>query len=83
MTDALKKEIIKQLGDQSLHLAMGIASVGLINWAFGSIVLAVGITIGWEAYREWGQWPSSRPWDPPLDFAFEALGIIAGYYIFN
>jgi hypothetical protein len=29
------------------------------------------------AYREWLQWPSRRWWDPPLDWAFLALGAVA------
>jgi hypothetical protein len=28
------------------------------------------------AYREWLQWPSNRWWDPPLDWACLALGVI-------
>lgn len=77
----MKKEIIKQLYEQPLHVLMGILSVCFFAWAFkGQVWVAVGITAAWEGYREYLQWPSDRFWDLPLDATFEILGIIAGYF---
>lgn len=82
MKESVKKEIKKQLIDQPLHLLMGIISVCFFTWCFkGNVYLAVGFTIAWEAAREYIQWPPNpnRPWDPPLDWVFEAVGIYLGY----
>jgi len=76
-----KKELVKQLIDQPLHVLMGIASVCALAFVSQNVWVAVGLTFAWEAYREFWQWPSSRWWDPPLDFFFEAVGIVAGYFV--
>ena len=73
-------EIGKQIGDQILHILMGIASVYLLALMFG-LVPAVIITVIWEAAREWKQWPSSRWYDPYLDWVFEIAGIALGVMI--
>ncbi len=39
------------------------------------------MTAAWEGYREWSQWPSSRWWDPPLDWFFEVGGIALGAFV--
>ncbi len=81
-------ELVKQSIDQPLHILMTVGSV----WAIGAIALvslsslliamiAGGtLTALWVALREYFQWPSSRWWDPPLDWAFETAGIILGVW---
>jgi hypothetical protein len=72
---ALLKELLKQAIDQPGHLL--IASLPIILSRY-----LTGVPwYGWPAipllaYREWLQWPSNRWWDPPLDWAFLALGVI-------
>lgn len=89
-------EIVKQSIDQPLHVAMNIASVfviaalahyGSVLFQSGSLTL-VGSTVsgvvgtaGWNVAREYAQWPSSRWWDPYLDWLFEAGGIALGAWI--
>lgn len=72
---ALLKELGKQAIDQPGHFLI----------AALPIVLSRHLTgvpwYGWPAlpllaYREWLQWPSNRWWDPPLDWAVLALGVI-------
>ena len=70
------KEIGKQAIDQPGHLLIGGGPI----WASRYLV---GVPwYGWAVtpllvYREWHQWPSKRWWDPPLDWAFLALGVVA------
>ncbi len=45
-----------------------------------SLIAGGALTALWVALREYFQWPSSRWWDPPLDWAFEAAGIILGVW---
>lgn len=88
MSGCVRSEILKQLRDQPLHILMTFASV----WAIANglmwlgaphlpavIVGSVG-TLLWAGWREYRQWPSSRWWDPPLDWAFEALGLGLGVW---
>lgn len=75
------REIVKQLIDQPLHILMGIVSVCVLSSLMG-VWFGVGFTVAWIAAREYNQWPSSRWWDPPLDWFFEAVGIGAGYYLY-
>jgi len=72
---ALLAELLKQAIDQPGHLL--IAGLPIVL----SRVLTGVPWYGWPvvpllAYREWLQWPSNRWWDPPLDWAFLALGVI-------
>lgn len=72
---ALLAELLKQAIDQPGHLL--IAGLPIVLSRF-----LTGVPwYGWPvipllAYREWLQWPSNRWWDPPLDWAFLALGVI-------
>jgi hypothetical protein len=84
------REVRKQLIDQPLHVLMGVGSVNIIGCLFASlgfplsIDLTAGImwTMAWEGLREFYQWPSSRWWDPPLDWTFEVGGIVLGGWLF-
>lgn len=84
------KEIAKQAIDQPLHVLMAVASVWAIGYALtlvGLSVLVSGIIAGvatgaWMAVREYLQWPSSRWWDPVLDWFFEAGGLALGVWSF-
>ena len=72
---ALLKELLKQAIDQPGHLLIAGLPIVLSRYLTGAP------WYGWPvipllAYREWLQWPSSRWWDPPLDWAFLALGVI-------
>jgi len=82
-------ELVKQAIDQPLHVLMNVASVWIIaaifhvlgteSWlSLPPVVAGFSITLGWNVFREYDQWPSSRWWDPPLDWFFEALGIGLG-----
>ncbi len=86
-------ELVKQAIDQPLHVLMTFASVwgmaGLSHYlsvwlqsgslsVAGSTAAGVLVTVVWNALREYEQWPSSRWWDPPLDWTFEAAGIALG-----
>lgn len=69
------EEATKQAIDQPLHFLMAAGPI----WLSQSLVNVPWY--GWSvipllAYREWSQWPSSRWWDPPLDAAVFALGVI-------
>jgi len=84
-------EIRKQIGDQLAHLAMGIVSIYTIAWLVdwlispdAALLIAVGITCAWEAFREGTQYPSHQhPWDTYLDGAFEVAGVTAGIAIWT
>ena len=75
MVQALLKEILKQAVDQPGHFLIAAFPIWLsrrltgVPWYGWPVVPLL-------AYREWLQWPSNRWWDPPLDWAFLALGII-------
>ena len=84
------KKIAKQAIDQPLHILMAVASVWLIGWLLTltglSVILSTiisGVLTGaWMAFREYLQWPSSRWWDPVLDWFFEAGGLALGIWSF-
>ena len=71
----LAKELPKQVVDQIGHFLIAGIPILLSR-------LFMGVPwYGWPAipllvYREWLQWPSNRWWDPPLDWAVLALGVI-------
>ena len=72
---ALLKELLKQAIDQPGHILIAGLPIVLSRYLTGVP------WYGWPAipllaYREWLQWPSNRWWDPPLDWAFLALGVI-------
>jgi hypothetical protein len=72
---ALLKELLKQATDQPGHFLIAALPIVLSRYLTGVP------WYGWPvipllAYREWLQWPSNRWWDPPLDWACLALGII-------
>jgi len=87
-------EVVKQLIDQPLHILMTFGSVlataALAHFVavwlpatapisvMLSMTAGIFVTAGWNVIRELEQWPSSRWWDPPLDWFFEALGIGLG-----
>ena len=75
------KEWQRQIGDQTFHVLMALASVVVISKI---TVVAIGVvaTIGWIGYREYKQWPSSRWWDPYLDWTFQASGIGLGVWLY-
>jgi hypothetical protein len=77
---ALLKEILKQAIDQPGHFLIAAFPIWLARRLTGVP------WYGWPvvpllAYREWLQWPSNRWWDPPLDWAFLALGIIVATWL--
>jgi hypothetical protein len=72
---ALLKELLKQAIDQPGHFLIAALPIILSRYLTGVP------WYGWPvipllAYREWLQWPSNRWWDPPLDWACLALGVI-------
>ena len=72
---ALLAELLKQAIDQPGHLLIAGLPIVLSRYLTGVP------WYGWPvipllAYREWLQWPSNRWCDPPLDWAFLALGVI-------
>lgn len=70
-------EAVSQAIDQSGHFLWAWVGVALgiyIGGTIGSLIAVVNTA--YIAYREYGQWPSSRWWDPPLDFMFYAGGIL-------
>ncbi|MGH6899314.1 MAG: hypothetical protein ACREJ5_22645 [Geminicoccaceae bacterium] len=72
---ALLKELLKQAIDQPGHFLIAALPILLSRYLTGAP------WYGWPvvpllAYREWLQWPSNRWWDPPLDWACLALGVI-------
>lgn len=77
------KEIRKQLIDQPLHMLWSGVSVGLVVWsvraglppALSIFCVLVGVvSVAAIVLREYDQWPSSRWWDPPLDWLCFAIG---------
>ena len=88
----LKQEIWAQIRDQFLHVLMCVGSVwgiavlfflalywtpvGTLLWL--ETLMGVCLTSLWNALRERSQWPSSRPWDPPLDWNFIVIGMLVG-----
>jgi hypothetical protein len=68
-------EIGKQALEQPLHFAMAAAPVCLSRSLVGVPWYGWAIT-PLLVWREWSQWPSQRWWDPPLDWAFMALGLV-------
>jgi hypothetical protein len=72
---AILKELLKQAIDQPGHFLIAALPIWLSRRLSGLP------WYGWPvipllAYREWLQWPSNRWWDPPLDWACLALGVI-------
>jgi hypothetical protein len=87
----------KQLIDQTAHIFMNVGSVCLVGTGMVfalrgrigiavllSTVTGVLVTSAWNAVRELIQWPprETTPWDAPLDWAFEVLGILGGAALF-
>lgn len=48
-----------------------------------SVIAGGSLTATWVALRERAQWPSSRWWDPPLDWFFSVVGIGLGVWSFG
>lgn len=79
----LWEELMMQLIEQPLHFLMGFAAVSIL--IFPTYVgLAMGMAaVVWIVVREWQQWPSSRIYDPPLDWSFLIAGGAAAFLIFG
>ncbi len=69
---------VKQLADQSLHLFGGIIVVNIIAMAVPNIWGAAFIVLIAWGFWEALQRPSSRPWDPVVDWTVQVLGAILG-----
>jgi hypothetical protein len=74
-TRAVLWEVRKQAVDQPLHFLLTAGPIELSRYLVGVPWYGWAIT-PLLAYREWRQWPSKRWWDPPLDWAMLALGVI-------
>ena len=74
-----KAEIKKQLGDQSLHLLIGAVMTHMLSSLVHSWAGAIPVIVGWVIW-EVRQWPSSRWWDPYLDWFFQAAGVGIGVW---
>jgi hypothetical protein len=74
-TRAVLWEVRKQAVDQPLHFLLTAGPIELSRYLVGVPWYGWAIT-PLLAYREWRQWPSKRWWDPPLDWAVLALGVI-------
>ena len=48
-----------------------------------SLIAGGSLTALWVSLREKAQWPSSRWWDPPVDWFFSAAGIGLGILSFR
>jgi len=83
----LGDELKKQAVDQPLHFLWAIATalpLALLvalrgvrsRWTLGALGLFVASSAA-IVVREVIQWPSTRPWDPWLDWSFFALGYAA------
>lgn len=74
----MRREILKQLVDQPLHFAWAAMSAAAVFWGpLGLTLLGVLSTTAIVA-REYEQWPSSRWYDPYLDWTFFAAGWTVG-----
>jgi len=73
-------KIKKQLVDQTAHFAWAYLAVviGLSAAPLGYAFIAMHAAA--IVYREYRQWPSTRWYDPPLDWAFYALGACVGLF---
>ncbi len=74
-TRAVLWEVRKQAVDQPLHFLLTAGPIELSRYLVGVPWYGWAIT-PLLAYREWRQWPSKRWWDPPLDWAVLALGVV-------
>ena len=79
----LKHEVLKQAIDQPLHFLWAFLAALPLALVAGAgrdrkwTTIAVAWFAGNAAFivtREVFQWPSSRPWDPYLDWSFFVLG---------
>lgn len=75
----MNAELKKQIGDQSLHLIVGIVLVNIMALIFPIWLAALLMAVAW-GIREWEQWPSARWYDPYLDWFFQAGGIGLGIW---
>lgn len=69
----------RQVIDQFLHVSVGASAV----WFFAkwmALSVAVLVVAAVWVYREIDQWPSTRWYDPPLDWFFEFVGLALGYW---
>lgn len=82
-----RKELKKQAIDQPLHFAWAFATtfapflakmLGFPEWAGVLIIFASFTSMVSIVLREWLQWPSSRWWDPWLDWLFFTAGAGTG-----
>jgi len=83
------KEAGKQAVDQTLHFAWAAATTffPFLTWAmlsaWGATIPAIAGSLGSAVVivvREVKQWPSSRWWDPWLDWLFYVIGGVFGLY---
>jgi hypothetical protein len=72
---ALLKELGKQAIDQPGHFLIAALPI-VLSRHFTGVPWYGWAAVPLLAYREWLQWPSNRWWDPPLDWAVLALGVI-------
>jgi predicted PurR-regulated permease PerM len=81
------QEIVKQCIDQPLHLLWAWAGIAILLWLWPTMWGPIGILFGvvntaYIAYREYDQWPSTRWWDPYLDWLFFAAGIVVALCVY-
>lgn len=74
-------ETERQLIQQPVHIVMAFAVVGLLHLAL-PIIAALIVAVVILGYREYMQWPSSRPHDPVLDITAQFIGLLfaQGWY---
>jgi hypothetical protein len=72
---ALLKELAKQALDQPGHFLIAAVPI-LLSRRLTGVPWYGWAVVPLLAYREWLQWPSNRWWDPPLDWAVLALGVV-------
>lgn len=85
-----KQEIIKQIIDQTAHFFWAFASVFPGAYALATdqdliptiaLIVLGEVSLAAVVAREVYQWPSSRWWDPYLDWSFFIFGGLTGIYI--
>ena len=72
-------ETTRQIIQQPLHVVMAFAVVaGFHLFLYIEIALVVSILV--LGYREYLQFPSHRPWDPPMDITAQFIGLMLAQY---
>lgn len=75
------RQAAKQAIEQPLHILLAGCPIWASKYLIGLWWPGLIVSALYCVWREYEQWPSSRWWDPYLDWAFLLIGLVLGVFL--